>query len=289
MTCPTTLTSSNHRELNQARGLSQHLTNHTAEFLKAFGLTHAWIGKYYFDGRYVEVTNDLTWKEQMLEHNFYDDFVTNFIAPLLHQQSKNLFLTWQTDLSSKIGLIHGIHDYGIFSGFNIIRVYPDHVENYGFGSTHNIQSVSCLLPSREDLDMFCLYIRENIWLADNFKAPLLGNIGKSFSPTSFLGQPKGYRTSVPKTFSFECNNQTKNLSHQQIICLGLLAQGYGVKDIGRTMNLSPRTVEFYIAKLKYHFNDCSTSKLITTFNDSSLSCVNPHMLLGNAKNTSLKK
>lgn len=268
----------NHQELEQARGLAQHTTTHTAEFLKSFGLTHAWIGKYYFDGKYVEVTNDLAWKGQMLEHNFYDDFVTNFIAPLMNQKSKSLFLTWQSDLTSKIRLIHGIHDYGIFSGFNILKVCEDHVENYGFGSNKDILEVSCNLPSREELEMFCLYVKESIWQADMLKTPIRGEIGKHFTASAEVCDAKRYSAPIPKTFSFECNNKSGKLHRQQLICLGLLAKGYGYKDIARILDLSPRTVEGYIQKIKQQYNNPSTSELITTFNESSLASVNPYML-----------
>lgn len=274
------LTSTNQLELDQARGLQQQVTSHTEDFLKTFGLTHTWIGKYYFNGRYVEVTNDLSWKGRMLEHDFYSDFVTDFIAPLMNQNSKSLFITWQTDLSSKIRLIHGIHDYGIFSGFNILKVYDNHVENYGFGSDKDILEVSCNLPNSEELEMFCLYVRECIWQTDTLKKPILGDTGKCFSVDANSLESKKYTVPIPKSFSFNCNNHTGKLSRQLLICLSLLARGYGHKDIARIMGLSPRTVEFYLHKIKRQYNNPSTSELITTFNNSPLAAVNPHMLHG---------
>ena len=127
--------------------------------------------------------------------------------------------------------------------------------------------------------MFCLYLRENTLQAKNLQNPALGDMGRCFSLVSGSEKNTGYSfTPIPRSFSFECNKQTGKLYRQQLICLGLLARGYGYKDIARIVNLSPRTVQFYINNIKRKYNDPHTSELITTFNKSPLAAVDPFML-----------
>lgn len=59
------------------------------------------------------------------------------------------------------------------------------------------------------------------------------------------------------------------LTEQQATCIGLLAQGKSAKEIAHAMDLSPRTVEDYIAKMVEYLG-CSTSKeLIALYHSHS--------------------
>lgn len=280
------ITKLNQLELEQARGLKAHLSDLSHEFLNAFDLTHIWVSRYYFDGRYVDITNDLSWKEKMLCHRFYNSFITNFVEPLCVQRSNSLFLTWQADLTSNIHLLRAALGHGILSGFNILKVNSDHIENYAFGSDKTILQVGSGLPSREELEMFCLYLKENILQTMHLKTPVLGNMKQHFSLLTSQLKSRKYSVPIPSSFSFHCNNKEGNLTQQQITCLGLLARGYGCKEIARIIELSPRTVESYISNIKRKYDNPSTAKLITTFNDSSLASVNPFMLHATSSNKS---
>lgn len=266
------------QEFEQAQGLLPRIIGHTEEFLKAFGLTHVWVSKFYFDGRYVDLTNDLTWKETLVSHKFYGSFIGDFLEPLKVQISKSLFMTMQAEANSNVHLIRKCFDHGILSGFNILKVCSDHVENYGFGSNKGISEVTGNLPSREELDMYCLYVRENIWQDNNLQNLILGETGQSFSLSPEPNDSKKYTAPIPKSFTFKCNNHEGRLSRKQLVYLGLFARGYEHKDISRIVGLSHRTVEFYIQKIKRQYNNPSISELVTSFHNSSLSSVDPHLL-----------
>lgn len=74
------------------------------------------------------------------------------------------------------------YHYGLRSGFNIIMMKEDHLENYGFGSAFGLNQILARLPSHQELEIFCLYLRENIHKSDIVRSLARGNIGQHFSP-----------------------------------------------------------------------------------------------------------
>lgn len=273
------LTLINQLELEQARGLKDQVAGHAQDFLTAFGLTYVGVSKFYFNGRYLSLASDISWKEKMVHHGFYNDFIDH-IEPLRIHNSKPLFSMWQAESSSSDFILNEAFGHGFKSGFHMTTVCSDSIELYNFGSDKGIPEVCGILSNREELDMFCLYLKENTLQAKNLQNPVLGDIGRCFSLVSGTEKNTGYSvTPIPKSFSFDCNNRSGKLYRQQILCLGLLARGYGYKDIGKLVHLSPRTVQFYINNIKRQYNDPSTSYLITTFNKSPLAAVDPFMLL----------
>lgn len=277
ITLPVPAYSTNHTELEQARSLEAHLYKLSDEFLKALQLSHIWASKYFFDGRYMDVTNDLSWKEIMVSQNLYGEFARLFLEPIKTNTTKPIHCTWQADPQENNSLLNKIYHQGILSGFNIMIIHSDHIENYGFGSTQRIAGVNNTLPSQEELEMFCLYLREGIHKIGKMRKLVLGNTGKAFSPPL---KTRGYSfTPIPRSFLFTCNNYESNLSRRQIICLSLLAQGYGQKDIARIMDISPRTVEFHFDQIKLKFYNPSKAEMIASFKDSPLVCINPFIML----------
>lgn len=281
-----TIYSINKLELEQSRGLKDKITDHAQEFLNAFGLTHVWVAKMYFDGRYLDLTNDLSWKEKMVQHQFYSELWKYILEPLKLQQSKPIFSGWQAEYTSKPRVFSEIYDHGVKSAVSMTITCSDHVEHYSFGSNKEILVVNGNLPEQDELMMFYLYLRENILQDRKFQNPILGDSGYSFSLGKESNQSKKYSVPIPSSFSFSCNEKEGSLTQQQIVCLGLLARGYGVKDIAQRVELSPRTVESYIINIKRKYDNPSTAKLITTFNDSPLACVNPFMLQATKSNKS---
>lgn len=267
----------NQLEFEQASALGRHVYDLSTAFMDALGFTQVWVSKYYFDGRYLDITNDLAWKEIMVTNNHYRDFVTMFLEPLQMSPLKSQLFIWQSQpMNEQPFLEKGFH-HGILSGFNMVRMHEDHIENYGFGSPNEALRIINNLPNRTELEMLCLHLREGVLKMDCLKEPVLGNIGQSFQPSQPI---KAYsNTPVPQFFSFACNGCEAKLSRQELICLGFMTRGYAIKDSARVMNLSPRTVEFHLNQIKAKLNHPAKITLITTFNASPLSTVDPLLLL----------
>lgn len=267
----------NKLELEQARSLSSHLHNLSNEYLEAYGLTHLWITKFYFDGRYLDITNDLSWKEIMMTNNHYNDFVKMCLEPLKPIASKSAFLMWGSHYTLSDELCDKVFQQGIHSKCDIITIHEDHIEIYGFGSSKSPLEFYAGLPSLTELEMFCLHLREGIFHDNTQQNLVLGNIGCSFIPP----QPfKGYSmVPVPNSFSLSCDGRKAKLSRRELVCLGLLASGYSQKEAAQIMNISPRTIESHFNNIKNKLNNPSKIQLITSFNRSSLGGVDPFLLL----------
>jgi len=267
----------NYLELEQSRGLREHVFSLSDEFMKAFKLSHICITKEYFDGQYCHLSNDFTWKEYWVANNHYRDFARMFYTNLKGNTQKPQFFMWQSQPSHSADLMDYTYRYGIHSGFNIIIMQDDHLENYGFGSSLELMELINILPTQAELEMFCIYLRECIFKTNLLRDSVMGNTGFSFTPQNH--KKRHAKIPLPQTFSLQCNGQENKLSHRELTCLGLLAQGYGQKDTAQLLNISHRTVEFHLTQVKLKFKNPSKSDLITTFRASHLGTIDPLFLL----------
>lgn len=267
----------NHLELEQSRGLSSHINRLTNDFLTAFDLSHIWVSKDYFDGRYYHLTNDHIWKEDQVSNNHYADFANKFYTRLNGNDKKPQFFLWQSRPSPDDHLMEKAYHYNLRSGFNLIIMQEDHLENYGFGTSRNLDEIAHQLPSFKDIELFCLYLRENIHKTNLLNNPIMGNIGQCFSPSYAANNAS--TIPIPHLFSFQCKGREAKLTRREFVCLGLLSRGYAIKDSARVMNLSPRTVEFHLKQAKEKLNHPAKIDLINTFNASPLANIDPLLLL----------
>ena len=68
----------------------------------------------------------------------------------------------------------------------------------------------------------------------------------------------GVKKSFQIVYNFEPTYEMKYITVRESECLFYLMRGKSLKEIGRIMGISPRTVETHIDRLKYKF--CSTNK-----------------------------
>jgi len=266
----------NHQELKFSGSFADHLNEIASDFMNTFKLSHAFIGKSYFDGRYMDICNDLSWKKIMVSSDYYKEFAKGFMLSLKAFDRKPLFFTWQMDPNRPTPLLEHFRQHNsVVSGFNIMMINEDHIENYGFGSSRPLLEVCNNLPSRKELEMFCLYLREEILMSPALRNPIFGNTGQPFKPQS---ANKYNHIRIPNNFSFLCNDIDSKLSRREVICLGLIARGYGQKDIARIMKIAPRTVEFHFTQIKTKYNNPAKAILITDFNNSPLGNIDPLLL-----------
>lgn len=261
MKLSSTMTEVNYLELNQARELKNHLFELSQEFLSFYNLSHIWVSKYYFDGRYMDITNDLSWKEKLLNHNLYQIFVRNFIEPLKVHNSKPHILYWQSSSTSSDSLLREISNHGVRSGLNVIKVNDDHIENYCFGSSKEILTISHHMPNQDKIEIFCKYLKENILSYGRLKNYILGDTGHRFDLS--------YETNsfaLPYNKKFSSNNHP-TLTHRQRECAILLSSGFNTKEIARILELSPRTIETHIEVMKDKLQSKNRVQLISSLNE----------------------
>ena len=77
-----------------------------------------------------------------------------------------------------------------------------------------------------------------------------------------------FNTSKEKYSLTNKNGEVVNLTSRESDCISIIIQGRTMKEIGRMLNLSPRTVERHIDNIKQKFEVHSKGQLIDIFQRS---------------------
>lgn len=259
----------NQRELEFSRSLGLNLKELTQEFLNNFQLSHAFLGKDYFDGHFFNISTDIPWKIITVDCDYHKDFSKKYLQNIKTKKRQSLFFMWERDSANPVPVLDHIYSHsGAISGFNILIPFEDHFENYGFASTKPVAEIYNNLPSLSELEMFCLYLQEMIISSSSFSQFALGFTGQKITPLQ--ESPGNTRLPIPRKFTLTCDMHTAKLTHPEVLCLGFLANGYSQKDCARFLGISPRTVEYHLSQVKIKFNNLHKEKLITMFNTSCL-------------------
>ena len=67
---------------------------------------------------------------------------------------------------------------------------------------------------------------------------------------------------TPKRYYVSCGTQSNYLTHAELNCFLLLCQGKTVKQVAVKLQISNRTVESYINRVKSRLNYYSTSQIL---------------------------
>lgn len=255
----------NQQELLFSQELGHKLHELAHSFMESFQLSHVFFGKDYFDGRFFNISTDVSWKKITVEQEYHKDFTKKYMNNIKLTSIKPLFFLWERDSAQTIPVLDHIHAHsGATSGFNLLIPHNDHFENFGFASTKPLADTYNALPDQNVLELFCLYLQQELMKLPEFQRPVYGVTGQNITPI----HKESDHTSIPlpTSFPFACNRIEGSLTRQEFLCLGLLSKGYGQKEIAHFLDISPRTVESYLTQIKIKFDTTSKSKLVTSFN-----------------------
>jgi len=202
--------------------------------------------------------------------NGYSDFLNNYFNLIKEQDTyfKNEFRStidngpntflWPTEYKEipAVASLHNEHD--IWHGYSINYRHSEYIEHYAFAFNKNASNkTDFFIKNSHVLEKFCHY----------FKSKASDIIKK---------QEQGPKSSYPKRFDISCiEEQSRNrqkffdeinknkksliankdgslikLTKRESECISILMKNKTVKEIGSTLNLSPRTVEHYIDNVK---------------------------------------
>jgi DNA-binding CsgD family transcriptional regulator len=129
------------------------------------------------------------------------------------------------------------------------------------------------LNKQEVFEHFILYFRDkaiNRIKLNNFKEGLLPSCISPFA--SELPDDVNFHDYLDKVsiknYHLRVQEQDIALSQREMDCLRLLAQGRAVKEIARTYNISTRSVETYISRIKDKTSCTTRGQLITLYNNA---------------------
>lgn len=177
-------------------------------------------------------------------------------------------------------IMHVLYNANFWNVLSVLKLNTlDSLDIYSFGMTTN------------NNENACHFYLSNILLLERFidyynhkTADFITKIDKksfaNFHQTFNFGQNDlPYETEKVKQFLQATQYDTKYiryndnntvLSPRQIECLKYLSEGYNMKRIASVLNLSPRTVEFYLNSIKTKTGCTSTKALISSYVKSAL-------------------
>ena len=134
-------------------------------------------------------------------------------------------------------------EFNITSGLTFVERYEDHYYMFGFGApATNHRAIDTYFNSLNDmhdfLQKFKIQQRKLIADIDKFR----------------FNVPKARQDSNLAQMLLNTGNKPYHLTSQELACIKGLANGLSYKDIAKSLNISPRTVETYLNRVRLRFN-----------------------------------
>lgn len=226
-------------------------------FLKSVGLETFRYAVYLPDNKYLHLNTDInSAKEYLLKIN-QNGFI--FQKELRKTSNKKHFFVWpnykRSDLlKDKVFRLY--HRLNIWNGFSIYRRHNDYVEGWGFATS--IDNTKIINFYVNNLDLFSKFIGYFSKVARDIMEPLPGRLAcfkkeHDISPQLDSTQVKMQRFINQTNFDryhLVPGGKGVFLSKREQECVNYLVQGKTSKEIGKLINLSPRTVETYFESIK---------------------------------------
>ena len=185
------------------------------------------------------------------------------------------YFIWPLKPDIKENIHFALHAHGIWNGLTFVKKYYECIELFCFTSPSMSDEILDLYLNGKDVfERFSLHFREKaaeIIQKYSFNNGLLiptnidftSELEKNIIFNKYLNQ-----TPVVKNY-LRINNQDIALSKQEYNCLTFLSHGKSIKEIARIYNISSRTVESYINRIKDKTFLTSTNQLISLFHSCS--------------------
>lgn len=112
--------------------LEAELQNEFSLILSIYKISHFWLSRYYLDGRFAELTTDVSWKKQFWGKFFdsYKDFAQLYLSHVLPDGSYST--AWALNTPQENKALDFAVSYGFRSGYNYIKRHKDSFDCFGF-------------------------------------------------------------------------------------------------------------------------------------------------------------
>lgn len=233
-------------------------------------------------GVFSGISNNARFAEHYLRNKYY-----NADIHLSKKNNLGSYIIW--DLIERIGQSKKMHNeasqFGVQHTFTIVERRHLHSHFYHFATNQNDQSINQVYIENIDLlHIFIDYFNKTI----NSSPILLSAYNIKFqldqlSPGYTIKENDQFSKNRDKRLAFISaiqHTEKHNVAHfnsmpmpmptpQQLNCLKLLAEGYSAKTIASTLNLSVRTVENYLARLRTVWKCSNSKELVALFYSSA--------------------
>ncbi len=237
---------------------SNEINNIIEPLIKHFGLNSFVFCKNYNDGSEIRLTNQPEWAKYYYINQLYkkSQFENNSI--IFNKQ----FLIW-SHLPNHKPILDEAKKFGIDYGITLINPTEDGVEFYFLGTTlANSNIINKYISNIDLLDKFSVYFKnvasKLIHQAYNERLIINNKLSTSSNTTNKL--------SLVERDEFLMDIMQIKLTRRELDCAKYLAKGFTSKMIAIQLNISYRTVEEYINKLKQKTGQYTKVELVSYFN-----------------------
>lgn len=243
--------------------------------LKTLDIHHFHYLKNYDDGSQVNLCNEGHWIEHFFNKRYYEN---GFFEkhPCLY---KSGIILWSTFNGQDI-FNDGKNFFDIANGLTIVNKLKDSCEFYFFGaSAENEFATPFYVNNLDLLKKFILYFKDRAWkiIKEHERKKLIlpkdNNIlDICFNKVSTKDQiRKKFLQSIKTNKRIIINNGKEIIIYgRELECLLQTAKGKQAKVIAKSMNISPRTVETYIERIKIKLGCKTKTALIEKLFNSNI-------------------
>ena len=217
--------------------------------LKPHGVTVFNYYRIYFDRRVIRLSTDAAWTK----HYFQKGYLEKLTLPDSYLTNKINYYIWMIDDCHEM-LLDAALNFNTSNGITIAEINKDYIEYFCFASTKDNSRIinTFYLNNLEALRDYSYLFKDKASkiIQESLKSPIvLSNLN------------------VCKANLKPENSSRRLLSNRQRSCANFLLEGYTCKMISEKLNLSPRTIEFYISNLKKKLSCHNKAELILKLNN----------------------
>lgn len=231
--------------------------------LNDLGIKDFGYAKFYPDKTYIDLFSNIPWQKVYYESFDCTDIIRSDLEYLSKTQG-SVILWGNTEIERQSPIVEESYKLDIWHGLRIYEYTDKAIEVWHFATKRDNEQINNFYVNNIDIfKRFITYFDDKAKLliknAENFKAILPGNVFDSLNPAP-----------VPLSFPWESsitrhkikignNHEEVFLSKREAECIFHTYQHKTIKEIAREINLSPRTVEFYLNNIRKKTH-CHTKK-----------------------------
>jgi DNA-binding CsgD family transcriptional regulator len=223
----------------------------------------------YNNGKLLYLANNTNWMNYAHKNNFLISNSFYERAKYLTQQKTTYYL-WPETPPKNDEIYCSLYQHDIWNGFSVYKKQPDCIESFAFVIAEEKRKEvrdACFLK-QDILERFILYFKDKLFpLIAPVKNKILISHNFSFNNIKDEEDLQFFANTPVNNFYIRINGQDVKLTERQQNCLSLFAKGKKMKEIGNVLNLSERTVEFYLRNIMKKAACQTKSQLICCFHD----------------------
>lgn len=232
------------------------------------GVTHFGYLKILNDGRMLRLTNNVEWTKKYFEKAYYNDIDFYSMKNAPNSGFRLSLLVGKPEGNHCLALCN---DYNVWNAIVLYEKFNNYCKHCFFGAhKDNIEAVNFYINNIPLLRKFLFYFEEEASdLLKNSNQKSLISTQVKICQNSLQEEQKNEEI-LRQIYSQDSHGLPFSFSKREAECLKYLLRGKSAKEIARTLDLSPRTVETYIVNIKQKTGNKRKSQIIDTFEKCNL-------------------